>query len=79
LGFLECFLLHRVALRQCLRLRLVLLLECLYVGARSRLFRGPFVIGCLLLLQFLPLSFLAVAQVILGLLIHPVALNISGT
>lgn len=79
LRFLQSFLLRCVALHQCLRLRLVLLLKRLHIGACRRLLRGPFVIGCLLLLQFLPLFFLGITQLILLLLIHRVALDIAST
>jgi hypothetical protein len=72
-GFLA-ELLRCVALRQCLRLRLVLLLKRLPIGACRRLLRGPLVIGCLLLLQFLPLFFLAITQLVL-LLCGSTALN----
>jgi hypothetical protein len=78
LVLLQSFLLRCVTLRQCLRLRLVLLLKHLHTGACRWLLRGPFVIGCLLLLQFLPLFFLAITQLVLLLLIHLVALDICS-
>ncbi len=62
---------------QCLRLRLVLLLELLRVAAGSGLLRGLRVISGLLLLEFLPLLLLTVTQVVLLSLIHLVACDIS--
>jgi len=64
-------------LRKGLRLRLMLPFKRPRTVGRSRLLRGLRVISCLLLLEFLPLLFLAVTQVILLLLIHLVACDIS--
>ena len=66
-----------MTLRKCLRLRLMLPFKRLRAAIRRRLLRGLRVISCLLLLEFLPLLFLAVTQVILLLLIHFVACDIS--
>ena len=73
----QSVLLRRVTLRKCLRLRLMLPFKRLRAAVRRRLLRGLRVIGCLLLLELLPLLFLAVTQVILLLLIHFVACDIS--
>ena len=77
LGLLQRLLFRRVTLCQCLRLRLVLLLELLRVAAGSGLLRGLRVISGLLLLEFLPLLLLTVAQVVLLSLIRLVACGIS--
>ena len=66
-----------MTLRKCLSLHLVLPFERLRAASRSRLLRGLRVISCLLLLEFLPLLFLTVTQVILLLLVHFVASGIS--
>ena len=77
LRVLQRLLFNRVALRQCLRLRLVLLLELLRVAARGGLLRSPFMIGCLCSLEILPLLLLAIAEVILSPLIRLVAFGIA--
>src|SRR5580658_1872066 len=77
LGLSQRALLGRVALGQCLRLGLVLLLKLLHVGACRRLLGGTFVIGGLFLMQVLPLLLLTITQLILFLLIYFVALDIA--
>ena len=72
-------LLSSVALRQSLRLRLMLLLKRLVIYAAGRLLRSACMIGGLLLLQCLPLLFLAIVQGVQLLLIDLVAVGISGT
>ena len=75
---LQRLLFRRVALRQFLRLRLVLSLKLLHIGTcRSQLLRCAFVVGCLLLLERLPLFLLAVAQLVLLLLVRFIALEVS--
>jgi hypothetical protein len=74
---LEALLLACVALHQGLRLGLMILFKCLCIRATGRVLRGAYVIGSLLLLEFLPLLFLAVTQVVLFLLIDLVAIGIS--
>ena len=77
LRVLQRFLFNGVALRQCLGLRLVLLLELLRVAARGRLLRSPFMIGCLCPLELLPLLLLAITEVVLSPLIRLVAFGIA--
>ena len=73
---LQRLLFRRVALRQFLRLRLVLSLKLLHIGTcRSQLLRCAFVVGFLLLPESLPL--LAVAQLVLLLLVRFIALEVS--
>jgi hypothetical protein len=71
-------LLIRVFLLQLLRLRLMLLLDCLFFSRIRLLLREFRVILLLLLLDSLPVLFLLCAELILLLLVLPIQLRING-
>jgi hypothetical protein len=72
------FLLIRVFLLQLLRLRLMLLLNCLFFSRIRLLLREFRVILLLLLLDSLPVLFLLCAELVLLLLVLPIQLRIGG-